>query len=78
MHKSKGVINKFRTTINTEKNNPSVPAAVPEIRRLSNSWEGMYGREKSLFGQASFKGIYSTLNVISHHGLTQIGGESLN
>ncbi|KAF8413933.1 hypothetical protein HHK36_001929 [Tetracentron sinense] len=61
------MINKVRTTINIEKNDPNVAAAVSELREASNSWVAKYRREKALLGRASFRDIYSALNAVSGH-----------
>ncbi|XP_038714394.1 photosystem II repair protein PSB27-H1, chloroplastic-like [Tripterygium wilfordii] len=61
------VINKVRTTITLDKNDPSVPSAVAELRESSNTWVAKYRREKALLGRASFRDIYSALNAVSGH-----------
>ncbi|XP_043687618.1 photosystem II repair protein PSB27-H1, chloroplastic [Telopea speciosissima] len=61
------VINKVRSTINIDKNDPNVAAAVAELRETSNSWVAKYRREKALLGRASFRDIYSALNAVSGH-----------
>ncbi|KAK9284237.1 hypothetical protein L1049_023406 [Liquidambar formosana] len=61
------VIDKVRTTINMDKNDPNVAAAVSELREASNSWVAKYRREKALLGRASFRDIYSALNAVSGH-----------
>ncbi|EOX99368.1 hypothetical protein QUC31_014683 [Theobroma cacao] len=61
------VINKVRSTINMDKNDPNVAAAVAELRETSNSWVAKYRREKALLGRASFRDIYSALNAVSGH-----------
>ncbi|KAE8679967.1 Photosystem II repair protein PSB27-H1 [Hibiscus syriacus] len=61
------VINKVRSTINMDKNDPNVATAVAELRDTSNSWVAKYRREKSLLGRASFREIYSALNAVSGH-----------
>ncbi|XP_057954626.1 photosystem II repair protein PSB27-H1, chloroplastic [Malania oleifera] len=61
------VINKVRTTISMDKNDPNVAAAVAELRETSNFWVAKYRREKSLLGRASFRDIYSALNAVSGH-----------
>lgn len=61
------VINKVRTTINMDKNDPNVASAVAELRDTSNSWVAKYRREKSLLGRASFRDMYSALNAVSGH-----------
>ncbi|KAE8662305.1 Photosystem II repair protein PSB27-H1 [Hibiscus syriacus] len=61
------VINKVRSTISMDKNDPKVATAVAELRDTSNSWVAKYRREKSLLGRASFREIYSALNAVSGH-----------
>ncbi|XP_065864008.1 photosystem II repair protein PSB27-H1, chloroplastic [Euphorbia lathyris] len=61
------VINKIRSTISLDKNDPNVADAVAELRETSNSWVAKYRREKSLLGRASFRDIYSALNAVSGH-----------
>ncbi|EXB62268.1 hypothetical protein L484_022156 [Morus notabilis] len=61
------VINKVRTTINMDKNDPNVAAAVSDLRETSNSWVAKYRREKALLGRASFRDMYSALNAVSGH-----------
>ena len=61
------VISKVRTTINRDKTDPDVAAAVAELREASNSWVAKYRREKALLGRASFRDIYSALNAVSGH-----------
>ncbi|KAJ0965994.1 hypothetical protein J5N97_027132 [Dioscorea zingiberensis] len=61
------VINKVRSTINLEKTDPNVAAAVAELRDASNSWVAKYRREKALLGRASFRDMYSALNAVSGH-----------
>ncbi|KAH1104067.1 Photosystem II repair protein PSB27-H1, chloroplastic [Glycine soja] len=61
------VINKVRTTIVMDKNDPNVATAVAELRETSNSWVAKYRREKALLGRASFRDIYSALNAVSGH-----------
>ncbi|KAL4293008.1 hypothetical protein HN51_043492 [Arachis hypogaea] len=61
------VINKVRTTITMDKNDPNVAAAVAELRDTSNSWVAKYRREKALLGRASFRDMYSALNAVSGH-----------
>ncbi|KAI4333994.1 hypothetical protein L6164_018737 [Bauhinia variegata] len=61
------VINKVRTTLGMEKNDPNVASAVSELREVSNSWVAKYRREKALLGRASFRDIYSALNAVSGH-----------
>ncbi|KAE8664066.1 Photosystem II repair protein PSB27-H1 [Hibiscus syriacus] len=61
------VIGKVRNTINMDKNDPNIAAAVAELRETSNSWVAKYRREKALLGRASFRDIYSALNAISGH-----------
>ncbi|KAL0410438.1 UNVERIFIED_CONTAM: Photosystem II repair protein PSB27-H1, chloroplastic [Sesamum latifolium] len=53
------VINKVRTTITLDKNDPNVANAVAELRETSNSWVAKYRREKALLGRASFRDMYS-------------------
>ncbi|KAL0374541.1 UNVERIFIED_CONTAM: Photosystem II repair protein PSB27-H1, chloroplastic [Sesamum radiatum] len=40
------VINKVRTTITLDKNDPNVATAVAELRETSNSWVAKYRRRK--------------------------------
>lgn len=61
------VINKVRSTINMDKNDPNVAEAVAELRDTSNSWVAKYRREKALLGRASFRDIYSAINAVSGH-----------
>ncbi|KAG5545382.1 hypothetical protein RHGRI_017756 [Rhododendron griersonianum] len=61
------VISKIRNTINMDKTDPNVPAAVAELREASNSWVAKYRKEKDLLGRASFRDIYSALNAVSGH-----------
>ncbi|KAK7290914.1 hypothetical protein RIF29_05694 [Crotalaria pallida] len=61
------VINKVRTTITLDKNDPHVAEAVAELRDTSNSWVAKYRREKNLLGRASFRDMYSALNAVSGH-----------
>ncbi|OIW12082.1 hypothetical protein TanjilG_15322 [Lupinus angustifolius] len=61
------VINKVRTTITLERNDPNVAEAVAELRDTSNSWVAKYRREKNLLGRASFRDMYSALNAVSGH-----------
>ncbi|GMY10057.1 photosystem II repair protein PSB27-H1, chloroplastic [Fagus crenata] len=64
---SEEVINKVRNTINMDKTDPNVAAAVAELRETSNFWVAKYRREKALLGRASFRDIYSALNAVSGH-----------
>ncbi|WVY99665.1 hypothetical protein V8G54_025735 [Vigna mungo] len=61
------VINKVRTTITLDKNDPNVATAVADLRESSNSWVAKYRREKALLGRASFRDMYSALNAVSGH-----------
>ncbi|KAK7335503.1 hypothetical protein VNO80_27387 [Phaseolus coccineus] len=61
------VINKVRTTITLDKNDPNVETAVADLRESSNSWVAKYRREKALLGRASFRDMYSALNAVSGH-----------
>lgn len=61
------VINKVRSTIGMDKNDPNVASAVAELRDASNSWVAKYRREKALLGRPSFRDIYSALNAVSGH-----------
>ncbi|XP_010522615.1 PREDICTED: photosystem II repair protein PSB27-H1, chloroplastic isoform X2 [Tarenaya hassleriana] len=61
------VINKVRTTLTMDKNDPNAAAAVSELRDASNSWVAKYRKEKALLGKASFRDIYSALNAVSGH-----------
>lgn len=67
MKETEEVINKVRTTIVMDKNDPNVATAVAELRETSNSWVAKYRREKALLGRASFRDIYSALNAVSGH-----------
>ncbi|KAK2424541.1 photosystem II repair protein PSB27-H1, chloroplastic [Trifolium repens] len=61
------VINKVRTTITLDKNDPNVANAVSDLRDSSNSWVAKYRREKALLARASFRDMYSALNAVSGH-----------
>ncbi|XP_042468691.1 photosystem II repair protein PSB27-H1, chloroplastic-like [Zingiber officinale] len=61
------MINKLRSTINMDKQDPNVATAVSELREASNTWVAKYRREKALLGRASFRDIYSALNAVSGH-----------
>ncbi|XP_022762500.1 photosystem II repair protein PSB27-H1, chloroplastic-like [Durio zibethinus] len=61
------VINKVRSTIGMDKNDPNVASAVAALRETSNSWVAKYRREKALLGRVSFRDIYSALNAVSGH-----------
>ncbi|GAB4824989.1 hypothetical protein Ancab_007862 [Ancistrocladus abbreviatus] len=61
------VINKVRSTINMDKNDPNVAGAVADLRETSNTWVAKYRREKALLGRASFRDMYSALNAVSGH-----------
>ncbi|KAL7219180.1 hypothetical protein ACSBR2_012287 [Camellia fascicularis] len=61
------VINKVRTTINMDKTDPNMAAAVAELRETSNTWVSKYRKEKALLGRPSFRDIYSALNAVSGH-----------
>uniref|UniRef100_A0A2P2IKT2 Photosystem II repair protein PSB27-H1ic n=1 Tax=Rhizophora mucronata TaxID=61149 RepID=A0A2P2IKT2_RHIMU len=61
------VISKVRSTINMDKNDPNVAAAVADLRETSNTWVAKYRREKALLGRPSFRDIYSALNAVSGH-----------
>ncbi|XP_047946568.1 photosystem II repair protein PSB27-H1, chloroplastic-like [Salvia hispanica] len=61
------VISKVRATINLDKADPNIAAAVAELRETSNSWVAKYRREKALLGRASFRDMYSALNAVSGH-----------
>ncbi|XVF01947.1 hypothetical protein REPUB_Repub04eG0133400 [Reevesia pubescens] len=61
------VINKVRSTLNMDKNDPNVASAVADLRETSNSWVAKYRREKALLGRVSFRDIYSALNAVSGH-----------
>ncbi|KAI3465724.1 hypothetical protein Pfo_022387 [Paulownia fortunei] len=61
------VINKVRTTITLDKNDPNVATAVAELRETSNAWVAKYRREKALLGRSSFRDMYSALNAVSGH-----------
>ncbi|GAB2233862.1 hypothetical protein Droror1_Dr00003093 [Drosera rotundifolia] len=64
---TESMITKVKSTINMDKNDPNVAAAVAELRDASNSWVAKYRREKSLLGRASFRDMYSALNAVSGH-----------
>uniref|UniRef100_A0A7N0VBX9 Uncharacterized protein n=1 Tax=Kalanchoe fedtschenkoi TaxID=63787 RepID=A0A7N0VBX9_KALFE len=61
------VINKVRSTITLDKNDPHVAEKVAELRDASNNWVAKYRREKQLLGRPSFRDIYSALNAVSGH-----------
>lgn len=61
------MINKVRTTIQMDKNDPNVAAAVADLRETSNSWVAKYRREKVLLARVSFRDMYSALNAVSGH-----------
>ncbi|XP_027342789.1 photosystem II repair protein PSB27-H1, chloroplastic [Abrus precatorius] len=61
------VINKVRSTISMDKNDPNVATAVADLRESSNSWVAKYRREKALLGRVSFRDMYSALNAVSGH-----------
>ncbi|KAJ9186172.1 hypothetical protein P3X46_005704 [Hevea brasiliensis] len=61
------VINKVRTAIKMDKNDPNVAEVAADLRETSNSWVAKYRREKALLGRASFRDIYSALNAVSGH-----------
>ncbi|KAJ8753472.1 hypothetical protein K2173_019871 [Erythroxylum novogranatense] len=61
------VIDKVRSTINMDKNDPNVATAVAELRETSNTWVAKYRREKALLGRSSFRDMYSALNAVSGH-----------
>ncbi|XP_008379552.2 photosystem II repair protein PSB27-H1, chloroplastic [Malus domestica] len=61
------IINKVRTTINMDRNDPNVASAVAELRETSNSWVAKYRREKTLLSRVSFRDIYSAINAVSGH-----------
>lgn len=67
MKDTEDVINKVRTTITMDKENPNVATSVAELRDVSNTWVAKYRREKALLGRASFRDIYSALNAVSGH-----------
>lgn len=67
MKETEEVINKVRTTITMDKNDPNAAAAVADLRDTSNSWVAKYRREKALLGRASFRDMYSALNAVSGH-----------
>ncbi|GMH27591.1 hypothetical protein Nepgr_029434 [Nepenthes gracilis] len=64
---TKEAIDKVRTTINMDKNDPNTAAAVAGLRKASNSWAAPYRREKALLGRVSFRDIYSALIAVSDH-----------
>ncbi|KAL9271334.1 Photosystem II repair protein PSB27-H1, chloroplastic-like protein [Drosera capensis] len=64
---TESMITRVKSTINMDKNDPNVAAAVAELRDASNSWVAKYRREKSLLGRASFRDMYSALNAVSGH-----------
>lgn len=61
------VINKVRTTITMDKNDPNVADAVADLRDSSNSWVAKYRKEKALLARVSFRDVYSALNAVSGH-----------
>ncbi|XP_010924068.1 photosystem II repair protein PSB27-H1, chloroplastic [Elaeis guineensis] len=61
------VINKVRSTINMDRADPNVAAAVADLREASNTWVAKYRREKALLGRVSFRDMYSALNAVSGH-----------
>lgn len=61
------VINKVRSTITLDKNDPKVADAVSELRATSNTWVAKYRRDKALLSRPSFRDIYSALNAVSGH-----------
>lgn len=61
------VIGKVRSTINLNKTDPNLAAAVADLREVSNTWVAKYRREKALLGRASFRDMYSALNAVSGH-----------
>ncbi|KAI4322642.1 hypothetical protein L6164_022316 [Bauhinia variegata] len=67
IRETEDVINKVKTTLAMDKNDPNVASAVAELRDTSNSWVAKYRREKALLGRASFRDMYSALNAVSGH-----------
>ncbi|KAH7675857.1 Photosystem II Pbs27 protein [Dioscorea alata] len=61
------VIGKVRSTINLDRTDPNLAAAVADLREVSNTWVAKYRREKALLGRASFRDMYSALNAVSGH-----------
>ncbi|XP_008800135.2 photosystem II repair protein PSB27-H1, chloroplastic [Phoenix dactylifera] len=61
------VIGKVRSTINMDRADPNVAAAVADLREASNVWVAKYRREKALLGRTSFRDMYSALNAVSGH-----------
>ncbi|KAK9924712.1 hypothetical protein M0R45_033066 [Rubus argutus] len=61
------VIQKVKSTINMDRNDPNVASAVAELRETSNSWVAKYRREKNLLARVSFRDIYSAINAVSGH-----------
>ncbi|XP_073026267.1 photosystem II repair protein PSB27-H1, chloroplastic-like [Primulina eburnea] len=60
-------IEKVRTTLNLDKNDPNISAAVSELRDISNGWVAKYRKEKTLLSRSSFREMYSALNAVSGH-----------
>lgn len=60
-------IDKVRTTLNLDKNDPNIAAAVSELREISNGWVAKYRKEKTLLSRSSFREMYSALNAVSGH-----------
>ncbi|PRQ53066.1 putative photosystem II Pbs27 [Rosa chinensis] len=61
------VIQKVKSTISMDKNDPNVATAVAELRETSNSWVAKYRREKNLLARVSFRDMYSAINAVSGH-----------
>lgn len=60
-------IEKIRTTLTLDKNDPNIAAAVSELRDISNGWVAKYRKEKTLLSRSSFREMYSALNAVSGH-----------
>eukprot|EP00245_Coleochaete_scutata_P014543 TRINITY_DN6240_c0_g1_i1.p1 TRINITY_DN6240_c0_g1~~TRINITY_DN6240_c0_g1_i1.p1 ORF type:complete len:189 (+),score=38.58 TRINITY_DN6240_c0_g1_i1:160-726(+) len=61
------VISKVRTTLALDRNDPSKPDAVSDLRVVANDWVAKYRREKQVAGKPSFSNMYSVLNAIAGH-----------
>ncbi|KZV41918.1 Photosystem II 11 kDa protein precursor [Dorcoceras hygrometricum] len=60
-------IEKIRSTLTLDKNDPNIAAAVAELRDISNGWVAKYRKEKTLLSRSSFREMYSALNAVSGH-----------
>ena len=61
------VIEKVKSTLALDRDDPAKEGAVDSLRILSNDWVAKYRREKALAGKPSFSNIYSVVNAISGH-----------